>query len=181
MANIATEFNQKVARGARRIITERMNAMMVNAANNIMNSQPVQRLHNNEVFYNVTGNLYKSIASGAFYRGELIYMAGAPGEPPTRRTLKAGEVYDKPVYYSGREVGKRRYRAPKNSPSRGGQYGPDMAERTLDVIFTPRSYTWMLRVVAGVDYASYVQNVSRRDFMTDIREYVRRYYKRLGR
>lgn len=180
--SIATEFNQKVIRGSRRIITARMNRMMANACENIMSSNVVTSLRENQVFYNVTGNLYKSIAAGAYYRGELINIATSPGKSPTRPTLKAGERYDLPQYYGGNKVGKKRaYRAPSDSPSMGGENGERAGEDALEWFSAPRSYTWMLRVVAGVNYASYVENVTGHDFMTNIREYVRRYYRRLGR
>ena len=56
----------------------------------------------NRGFDHVTGNLWKSIAVGTFYNGELMSIHHTPGPDPTRPTLAKGEKYNLSHYYGNK-------------------------------------------------------------------------------
>lgn len=132
-------------------------------------------------FDDVTGNLYKSIGIGTYYNGELQSIHLAPGPEPTRPTLAKGETYNLPRYYRAPWTIKEMHKKPyKGKFGEGGQNGPATAE---DVLLynehTQRStdLTWQMSLIAGVDYAEFVQTVRKHDVISKLRDYLIRYFK----
>lgn len=175
MMDLAHQFDTIIKKKIQNLATEKMEAKVLRAAKEVV-AHEEKKLP----FDNVTGNLRKSIAAGAYSHGNFIGMASMGGDNPTRPTLRAGEKYDLDTYYDGTMVWqhKRPYRAPKNSPSRGGQYGQLEAQNAL-VYGYPVDAAYGIRVIAAVDYAEYVTVKKGVDFIADMRDYLKRYFYKI--
>lgn len=132
-------------------------------------------------FDDVTGNLYKSIGAGTYYKGELQSIHLTPGPPPLRPTLAKGEPFNLDKYYdspfsfkdSGREAFVGQY-------GEGGQIGPRAAEDLLFSIEHSMRATdsaWQIYLVAGVSYANFVEVKRKHDVITSLRDYLVRHFK----
>ncbi len=152
-----------------------MQSKMERAADNVVKSASKYK-----DFHDVTGNLYKSIAAGTFYKGTLMTIHHVPGASPTRPTLAKGERYNQDTYYSGQSVTQlgRPYRGETGT---GGERGEEKGEEALFDNDRSRStgLTWQLKVVAGVSYAQYVETMKKHDVLTSLRDYMARYFKRM--
>lgn len=168
---------QNIAKKIRQEAVTKMMAKMERAAENTMKMAP--RKHGE--YHDVTGNLYKSIAVGVYYNGTLQTVHTSPGPDPKMPSLSRGQKYPYKEYYDGTPV-TRPYRG---EYGKGGQWGPEAGENMLweqEFGGAPkgrRSMTWQLRLVAGVDYANFVQTVKGLDVMTGLREYMVRYYQKM--
>lgn len=163
-----------VAKKVRQEAIGKMMRKMERAAENTMKAAP--RLHGE--YHDVTGNLYKSIAAGVYYKGTLQTVHKTPGADPKIPSLSKGIRYPYDTYYDGSPVEGRPYRG---EYGKGGQWGPDAGEDLL-YDFTPKgagAMAWQMRLVAGVDYANYVQTKKGLDVMTRLREYMIRYYHKM--
>ncbi len=132
-------------------------------------------------YWDVTGNLYKSTAVGTYRNGELQSIHYAPGPNPTRLTLAKGERYPLDHYYrdSGPLHSITRYRGEYGE---GGQNGPSTAEDSL--YFHERNkgkydLTWNMLLVAGVDYAKFVEMKKGHDVISSLRDYMVRYFRKM--
>ncbi len=174
--NFLMNVNKKV----RQLARVKMQQKMDQAAEAVMS-----KADNYREFDDVTGNLYKSIGIGTFYKGALQSIHGAPGPEPTRPTLAAGERYNLDRYYRANWsfspwIKKRPF---VGKVGEGGQNGPRALEDTLlsneDNAGGKNGLTWQMSLVAGVDYANYVQTVRGHDVLTRLRDYLIRYFKRI--
>lgn len=177
MNNVATQFigvNKKI----RQMLVAKMQAKMDRAAEKAAQSIDKYRDYND-----VTGNLYKSTAVGTYYNGSLQSIHYAPGPEPTRPTLAKGERYNLDRYYrssfSFKDSGRRPY---KGQYGEGGQNGPSAAEDEL--LYHEHSkgrydHSWEFLLVAGVDYAKFVEVKRKHDVITSLRDYVIRYFRRI--
>lgn len=176
MASLETQF-QNIQKKIRQEAVTKMQAKMERAANNAM-----KRAKELKDFHDVTGNLYKSIAAGTFYNGTLMTIHHTPGANPTRPTLAKGEKYDLDTYYGGQDV-KQLGRPFRGKTGAGGESGVEKSEEVLfesdGLTRGHGDMTWQLKVVAGVDYAQYVETVGKHDVLTNMREYLARYYKKM--
>ena len=86
MVNVQKKIHQEAA--------VKMQQKMDRAAKSVL-----AKAESNREYTHVTGNLYKSIAVGTFYKGQLMSVHHTPGPEPTRPTLAAGETYNLPYYY----------------------------------------------------------------------------------
>lgn len=173
MASLETQF-QNVIKKVRQEAKVKMEAKMERAANKIASNIAKYKDYND-----VTGNLYKSTAVGVFNDGTLMSIHHAPGPSPTRPTLAAGERYNLDKYYSGHPV-HLLGRPFKGKVGVGGERGEYKGEEKLfdsDGEHGRGDLTWQLKIVAGVDYADYVQTVRGHDVITSLREYAARYFK----
>lgn len=131
----------------------------------------------------VTGNLYKSVAIGTYFNGALQTIHHTPGPEPTRPTLAKGETYNLPRYYRGTMDIKWMKRKPfKGKVGSGGENGPDTAEDIL--LYNEHGkgrgdLTWQMSLIAGVDYAQYVQTKKQHDVITQLRDYLVRYFNNM--
>lgn len=160
----ATKMQQKMDRAAAKVIA---------------------KANSEREFSHVTGNLWKSIAVGTFYQGELVSIHHTPGPDPTRPTLAKGESYNLPYYY-GSSVpldmmtsGKKRRKPFRGEYGEGGQDGERAAE---DALFSMEldgmgMFTWRLAIVAGVDYANYVEKHRGHNVISSLGQYMSRYYR----
>lgn len=134
-------------------------------------------------YSDVTGNLYKSTAIGTYYNGTVESIHYAPGPAPTRRTLAKGEAYNLDKYYgssfSFRDSGRKPF---------VGKYGHggESAERAAnDALFENEHgrgryhMTWQMLLVAGVDYAKFVEEKRGHDVITSLKAYMARYFKKM--
>ena len=145
----------------------------------------IAKANSEREFTHVTGNLYKSIAVGTFYKGELMSVHHTPGPEPTRPTLAAGESYNMPYYYGSSVplnmmVSGHKIRKPfRGKYGRGGQDGARAAEDALFMLeFGDNNVsTWRLALVAGVDYANYVEKVNGHDVISGLWQYMSRYFR----
>lgn len=174
MASLETQF-QNIIKKVRQESVTKMQSKMERAANKVVNNAAKYK-----DFHDVTGNLYKSIAAGTFYKGTLMTIHHTPGPSPTRPTLAKGERYDQTTYYDGQTVTQlgRPYRGETGA---GGQRGEEKAEEALFDNDSDHStgLTWQLKVVAGVDYAQYVETMKKHDVLTSLRDYMARYFKKM--
>lgn len=131
----------------------------------------------------VTGNLYKSTAIGTYYKGSLQSIHYAPGPKPTRLTLAAGERYNLSKYYRSSFSIKNGKRRPyRGEYGEGGQDGPAAAE---DILWYKEhnqgryDMTWQMLLVAGVDYANFVETKRNHDVISSLRAYMVRYFQKM--
>lgn len=177
--SVESEFEVRIRKNIRNLVYERMNEKMSRAASHI-----ADRIGEYVKFFNVTGNLFKSIKVGVYYKGELQSVYGAPGPAPTRPTLAKGEKYNLPKYYDGIPSGfstkAGRYKKPfVGKVGFGGQTPEDTDNLMMYYIKPPVRDTWALVVATGIDYAQYVQSRDGHDVLTRLRDYVARYYRKL--
>lgn len=177
MESLSRQFLD-VKKKIRQMTVVKMQQKMEHAAEMAINKADSSRDYND-----VTGNLYKSTAIGTYYRGALQSIHHAPGPEPTRSTLAKGERYNLDKYYrssfSFKESGRKAYRGQYGE---GGQHGPSAAEDEL--LFREHNKgrydaTWQMLLVAGVDYAKFVETKRKHDVITSLREYLVRYFRKM--
>ena len=146
----------------------------------------IAKADSNREFDHVTGNLWKSIAVGTFYKGELMSIHHTPGPDPTRPTLAKGEEYNLSHYYGTNapadvKIGKKRIKPFRGEYGEGGQDGERAAEDSLlSMEFDGMGqFTWQLAIVAGVDYANYVEKHRGHNVISSLGQYMSRYYRRM--
>ncbi len=170
------QFTQDVRKKIQSMCKQKMDAKMLHAAKKTM--QAADRL---TTFHDVTGNLWKSIAAGVYYKGELLSITGTKGPDPTRETLEAGERYDLPRYYGRHGDGQSVRKAYTGEYGDGGEYGAEAAEDLLYAIegqySRNRNFAWQLNVVAGVSYAGFVEREHGCDVLSSLRDYLWRYFR----
>lgn len=175
MASLESQFiniNKKI----RQELAVKMQAKMDRAAEKVASKVSRYKDYND-----VTGNLYKSTAVGTYYKGKLINTYHVPGPSPTRKTLARGERYNLEAYYNGWDT-HLLGRPFVGQLGKGGEDGESAGEKKL-LDSDKRNYlrkddlTWQMKVVAGVEYASYVEKVKKHDVLTGIRQYIIRYFK----
>ena len=127
MEDLAKQFEVNIAKKVRQMAVVKMQSKMERAASLTMKAADKSR-----DFNDVTGNLYKSIAVGTFYKGVLQTIHHTPGANPVRETLEKGEVFNLDKYYGNpvsiKMSGRRPYRGEYGE---GGQLGPSAAEDML--------------------------------------------------
>lgn len=173
MSSLETQF-VGIRKKLRQMAVEKMQAKMDSAAQKTMKQADSKR-----DYWDVTGNLYKSTAVGTYYNGMLQSIHNAPGPRPTRLTLAEGERYDLEHYYrdSGPLHSVAKYRGEYGE---GGQDGPSAA---VDLLYSLEhnkgkyEQTWNLMLVAGVDYAKFVEAKKGHDVISSLRDYMVRYFK----
>lgn len=175
--DLAMQFRKDITKKVQNEVVSKMGAKMERAA-----LKTVAKADELREFHDVTGNLYKSIAVGLTYQGTVQEVYHTPGPQPTRRTLAKGERYDKSKYYNGMDVTilGRPYKGEYGS---GGQDGESAAEDELFSKDTGRvgrgERIWQLRIVAGVSYAGFVEKRKGLSVISDLVQYVHRYFKRM--
>lgn len=173
MASLETQFIG-VRKKIRQMAVTKMQAKMERAANKSIKSADKLR-----DYWDVTGNLYKSTAIGVYYNGLLQSIHNTPGPEPTRLTLAKGERYDQDRYY-GDDSPLHSIANFKGLYGEGGQDGPSTAE---DILYYGEhnkgkyENTWNFLLVAGVDYAQFVQVKRGHDVISSLRDYMVRYFK----
>lgn len=177
MGSLADQFVE-IEKKIRQMAVAKMQQKMDHAAEMTMKAADESRDYND-----VTGNLYKSTAIGTYYKGSLQSIHYAPGPEPTRPTLAEGERYNLDRYYrssfSFKDSGRRPY---KGEYGEGGQNGPATAE---DELFYNEhgkgkyDSTWQMLLVAGVDYARFVEAKKGHDVITSLRDYLVRDFKKV--
>ncbi len=177
MTNLSKQF-LNIEKKVRQMCVVKMQEKMDHAAEMTMKHADKSRN-----FKDITGNLYKSIAVGTYYKGELQSEHYAPGPEPTRRTLAVGEPYTLTHFYRASWPWRQQYyRAYRGEYGDGGQSGPEEAENEL--IYrehgrSSRHATWQLLLVAGVDYAKYVEVKGGHDVISSLRSYMVRYFRKM--
>lgn len=187
------EFIQRVARRTSHLINRQMERRLIHAAEKIVNSPVMKAVGTNEFNgrHNVTGNMYMSTTVAVFYTGNdkeqrrgLRYFAQPNGPDPTRSTLAEREVYDLAYNYNGdpsvdEEMDQRPY---VGQYGNGGQDGPFAGyQAATENASFPKSNVWSIRVAVGVDYANYnFSHYPEHNYMIALRDYVKRYWSRLG-
>lgn len=162
----------------RQMAVQKMQKKMEHAAEMTMKAADKYRDYND-----VTGNLYKSTAIGTYYNGAIQSIHYAPGPEPTRLTLAAGERYNLDRYYrssfSFKDSGRKPYRGEYGE---GGENGSNAAwDELVSREHNKGRYdaTWQMLLVAGVDYAKYVEVKKGHDVISSLREYLIRYFKKI--
>lgn len=124
-------------------------ATIEKAAQDLLNRLNVYRRYKHR-----TGNTWTSTSIGIYYKGRLVslFNKGAEDEPPTRVTLREGEVYDLPYYYKGAPVGDHPYIGEYGN---GKQWGPTLGPWHVRCQHSPKYKTWNLVVAIPVSYAGY--------------------------
>lgn len=175
MTSLSGQFLQ-VEKKIRQMAVAKMQQKMDHAAEMTMKAADKSRNYDD-----VTGNLYKSTAIGTYYNGSLQSIHYAPGPEPTRVTLAAGERYNLDKYYRSSFSFKDRGRRPyKGEYGEGGEYGPNAAwDELVSREHNKGKYdaTWQMLLVAGVDYAKFVEVKRGHDVITSLREYLVRYFR----
>lgn len=130
-------------------------ATIEKAAQDLLN-----RLNEYRKYKHRTGNTWTSTTVGIFYKGKLVSLwnKGADDEPPTRKTLRRGEVYNLPYYYHGDPVGKNPY---IGGYGQGGQWGPSLGPWFMRRQHNAKRKTWNVVVAIPVSYAGANQTIIR--------------------
>lgn len=147
------------------------------------------RNHDGLGFHNVTGNLYSSMAFSVvktdpkthrYILSETYapYMMHYGGGPPTRKSLKQGEMYNQEKYYYGDLVETKRKRKPYvGEYGMGGQSGPDEAARHRARLrssqFRGKNTLATLYFYVGIGYAKYVDFAKGRQFMQRVYDIIK--------
>ena len=162
----ATKMQQKMDRAAAKVIA---------------------KANSEREFSHVTGNLWKSIAVGTFYQGELVSIHHTPGPDPTRPTLAKGEKYNLSHYYGSKIPLNMISKGKKIKPPFRGEYGEgdqDGERAAEDALLCMELdgmglFTWRLAIVAGVDYANYVEKHFGHNVISSLGQYMSRYYRNM--
>lgn len=176
MGELSTQF-LNIEKKIRQMAVVKMQQKMDRAAEKVVLAADKSRDYND-----VTGNLYKSTAVGTYYKGALQSIHTTPGPEPTRLTLEKGEKYNLDRYYrssfSFKDSGRKPYRGQYGE---GGQNGPATAEDEL--LYrehgSPSGATWQMVLVAGVDYAKFVETKRGHDVISSLREYMVRNFRKM--
>lgn len=112
-------------------------------------------------FYDVTGNLFTSISSAAYYKGSpfAIYSVRDTKKAPLCKTLTEGMVKFAPFYADDPDDPlEGKYEAETGNKRIDG---PTESRKELTSMFTgiPKTHTWSVRVVAAVPYAVKAHNL----------------------
>ena len=176
MEDLAKQFEVNIAKKIRQLAVQKMQQKMEHAAEMTMKAADKSR-----DFNDVTGNLYKSIGIGTYYKGNLQSIHLTPGANPTRATLAKGERYNLDKYYgspfSFKDSGRKPY---VGQYGEGGQNGPNAAEDLLlynEHKMRSVDSTWQMFLVAGVNYANFVETKRGHDVITSLKDYLIRYFK----
>ena len=174
LVNVKKKIHQEAA--------VKMQQKMERAANKV-----IAKAESEREFDHVTGNLWKSIAVGTFYKGTLMSIHHTPGPDPTRPTLAKGERYNLSHYY-GNPVpldmmgsGKKKRKPFRGRYGSGGQDGESAAEDALLSMELDGMglFTWRLAIVAGVDYANFVEKHFGHNVISSLGQYMSRYYRNM--
>ncbi len=177
MASLSGQFTN-IEKKIRQMAVAKMQRKMDHAAEITMKAADKSRDYND-----VTGNLYKSTAIGTYYNGSLQSIHYAPGPEPTRLTLAEGERYNLDRYYrspfSFKDSGRRPY---KGEYGEGGQNGPATAEDEL--LYREHNKgrydaAWQMLLVAGVDYANFVEVKKGHDVISSLRDRLVRNFRKM--
>ena len=173
MSSLSGQFLD-IEKKIRQMAVQKMQKKMEHAAEMTMKAADKSRDYND-----VTGNLYK----GTYYNGSIQSIHYAPGPDPTRPTLAAGERYNLDRYYrssfSFKDSGRKPYRGEYGE---GGENGSNAAwDEIVSREHNKGRYdaTWQMLLVAGVDYAKYVEVKKGHDVISSLREYLIRYFKKI--
>lgn len=174
--NIAEAFKQRIVKKINNETYERMLQKMERAAGKIASN-----VGKYVKFYDITGNLFNSIAVGVYYKSKLVSIVHADGgKAPTRDTLAKGEKYNLPYYYSGAPscyVELSKNRSFVGRVGFGGQT-PQSTDNLLRFSLNPaKNNSWTLIVATGLEYASYVETKNGHDVLMGLRGYVERYFR----
>ena len=175
MEDLAKQFEVNIAKKIRQLAVQKMQQKMDHAAE--MTMQAADRSRD---FKDVTGNLYKSIAVGTYYKGSLQSEHYTHGAAPTRPTLAEGERYNLERYYRDPVPAYTHGRIFVGQYGEGGQMGPAAAEDMLlasEHGMRGTDSTWQMKLVAAVSYANYVETKRGHDVITSLRDYMVRYFK----
>lgn len=174
MGELSSQF-LNIEKRIRQMAVVKMQQKMDRAAEKTVRAADKRRDYND-----VTGNLYKSTAVGTYYKGSLQSIHMAPGPEPTRLTLAKGERYNLDRYYrssfSFKDSGRKPY---KGQYGEGGQNGPATAEDALWYRENGKGTTWQMLLVAGVDYAQFVEKKRNHDVISSLRDYMVRYFHKM--
>lgn len=174
--HIAEAFKQRIVKKINNEVYEKMLAKMERAAAKIASN-----VGKYVKFYDITGNLFNSIAVGVYYKSNLVSIVHADGgKVPTRDTLAKGEKYNLPYYYGGAPscyVEGSKNRSFVGRVGFGGQT-PQSTDNLLRFSLNPaKNNSWTLIVATGIEYASYVEKLNGHSVLIGIRDYVERYYR----
>lgn len=193
--DLSVQFNQRVVRKLRAVVNKRMQEKMIKAADQIVNSPIMRSVYNNSFgeYHNVTGNMYKSTWAAVYYTGTdskakrtgLVYAVGAPGENPTMETLAEGQAYPLQQYYRGDSVymdGGGHMHPYIGEYGEGNQNGEFSGyQNVTEGVRIPKRNTWTVTVGVGVQYAGYVFKKEGHDYLTALRDYIKRYHSSITR
>lgn len=176
MESLEMQFSKDIRKKIQSMCKQKMDAKMLRAAKTTMKA--ADRL---TTFHDVTGNLWKSIGAGVYYKGELHSIVGAKGPEPTRPSLEEGERYDLPRYYGRHGDGQKVRKAYVGEYGYGDEDGASAAE---DLLYSlegqynkNRNFAWQLKIVAGVSYAGYVEVEHGCDVLSSLNTYLWRYFR----
>lgn len=176
MAGLEMQFSKDIRKKIQSMCKQKMEAKMLRAATTTMKA--ADRLTD---FHDVTGNLWKSIAAGVYYKGELLSTVGTKGPEPTRPSLEAGERYDLPRYYGRHGDGQVVRKAYVGEYGYGDEDGASAAEDLLCSLEGQynknRNFVWQMKIVAGVCYAGYVEREHGCDVLSSLNTYLWRYFR----
>lgn len=121
--------------------------------------------------YGVTGNLYNSLVVGCYEKGVFLcaYKAEEYGlNDATRSTLKRGERYNLPFYWSGAPAGKKRaYRAPTGTEN---YMGRERGMALLGYATQNKNVPYRFVIGVAVEYAKYAETKSGKNVLTRLHD-----------
>lgn len=162
MDSLEKQFREIVVKKTIQYAKDAVHRICISAAKAYMNEIDIAR-----GFFDVTGNLYQSFAVGIYYDGSLLGIERVGGNDPLMNSLGEGQVFPFKVYYGGRAVSGRPYIGETGD---GGQWGPEEAEYFLQDFKPANSKGFSLVVVAGMDYAEFVESKANHDVLTKLRD-----------
>lgn len=133
-------------------ILNKIVASRLNDISNLIAERVSERVRHDGEYFNVTGNTRGSIAFGVFYNGKLQKVETPYAKEFTeRKTLIKGESYKR----FKAPTGDKRYHGFEESEKFIRSFIPSV-RKGFDIVF-----------VVGTEYAEYVENVRRKNVMTD--------------
>ena len=160
--SIDKQFDEIVKKKMMAIAKERLDKICVSAAKAYMEEIDIER-----GFFDVTGNLYQSFAVGIYYDSVLKGVVRVDGKDPLMPSLAEGQVFPFRLYYSGEAVSERPY---IGETGEGYQWGPEESEEFLKDYKPANKKGFSLVVVAGMDYAEFVESKANHDVLSKLRD-----------
>lgn len=160
--SIDKQFDEIIRNKILAIAKERLNKICASAAKAYMDEIDIAR-----GFFDVTGNLYQSFAVGIYYDGSLVDVVRVGGKDPLMTSLAEGQVFPFRYYYSGQAVSGRPYIGEVGD---GYQWGPEESEEFLRGFKPMNKKGFSLVVVAGMDYAEFVESKANHDVLSKLRD-----------
>lgn len=152
--SLGMQFRATIGKKVHFIASKTMLSLLHHAAENICDSFDEYAM--TAGMNDITGNARRSFTIGIYEDRKLVDVVTTSGKDPTMKTLREGQAYPLPVYYSGISADAQgRY---VGSFGHGGQWGPTLGKKTIHNMKPKSRAEWQMLVICPVEYAAWDAN-----------------------